>query len=545
MKQTVSIVIPVYNEVSRLFDGLREIIKYIKKDRQVQYEILLVDDGSDTPIHTLLLSSSLKKDVELLIQSKQLRLLRIPRNIGKGGALKEGILRANGAYIVFTDIDCSVPMSYLPLLVQTLNSYDVAIGSRRLPDSHIIVHQPLLRETAGRIYTSLVNILLGVKVHDVTCGFKGFKKQAAYRLFSQLQVRRWSFDAEVLYRARGLQMKIKEVPVAWSNKVGSRVKLRDTLSSFIDLLSIRFNSSALQQLTKTNVSSVAFVCDHCDQKTFTFLFDHHQNWKVQRCTVCGLTQVIPRPTTKEVAALYANDEDHFEPYVDQLPVHQQYFREKLKQIFFIIQNSKSTIQRLSLLDIGCLTGVLLEEAQRLGVKVVGVDISKDAVAYCKNRGIEAFHGTAVEYAKKYPSKKFDIVTAFEIIEHEYSPKMLVETISTLLKPQGIVAISTPNHGSIWRKLMGKYWPGYTHKEHLYFFDPQSLRNTLEQAGFEVVLLHTNDARPFPLSFMFTRGADYLPVGKKMFKVIGKLLEPIPLKNPFNPWDDLLILGRKK
>jgi hypothetical protein len=114
----------------------------------------------------------------------------------------------------------------------------------------------------------------------------------------------------------------------------------------------------------------------------------------------------------------------------------------------------------------------------------------------------------------------------------------------MLQPGGVVAISTPNHGSWWRVIMGKHWPGYTHKEHLYFFDPYSLKKVVEQAGFEVVVIKTNDARPFPLSFLFTRGADYTPIGKSIFRLIGTLLKPLPLTNPINPWDDLLIIGRK-
>lgn len=292
-------------------------------------------------------------------------------------------------------------------------------------------------------------------------------------------------------------------------------------------------------------------CDLCKSVEFQFLFDHHQQWKVQQCRRCKLTQIIPRPSKKEVSTLYEGDESHFEPYIDQLPVHQSYFRQKLSFLaaelkIKRIKRPKSNFQgqAFSLLDIGCLTGVLLGEAIHLGIKATGVDISLDAVSYCKKKGYQAYHGTIAEYVKKYPQKRFDAVTAFEIIEHEYSPFTMAKTMHAALKDGGLAIATTPNHGSWWRKVMGKYWPGYTHKEHLYFFDMDSLRQVFLRAGFSDVSVRRDQSRPFPLSFLFTRGADYVPFGKGFFRLIGTLLKPLPLINPINPWDDIIVIARK-
>ena len=106
-------------------------------------------------------------------------------------------------------------------------------------------------------------------------------------------------------------------------------------------------------------------CDVCGKDLFAFLFDHHYEWKVQRCVTCGLVQVIPRPTEKEVAHLYHDDFDHFQPYLDQLSVHRKYFNRKITQISAILA-SKITQER-TILDIGCAMGVLLEEAKKRGL----------------------------------------------------------------------------------------------------------------------------------------------------------------------------------
>lgn len=289
-------------------------------------------------------------------------------------------------------------------------------------------------------------------------------------------------------------------------------------------------------------------CDLCRHQTFRFLFNHHHNWKVEQCSSCGLTQIIPRPTRREVEQLYENDESHFDPYIDQRTVHEAYFREELIKIMEIIHSdSKTTKQKMSfssLLDIGCLTGVLLGEAAKMGIDATGVDISLDAVRYCKKQGYKAFHGTIKEYAKKFPKKRYDVISAFEIIEHEYSPLTLAKTMYAMLRTGGVAVATTPNHGGNWRKMMGKYWPGYTHTEHLYFFDLDSLKKVFEEAGFSSVDVRHDTSRPFPLSFLFTRGADYVPFGKGILRFIGSMLKPLPLKNPINPWDDIIVTAVK-
>jgi dolichyl-phosphate beta-glucosyltransferase len=240
MKYAFSIVVPVYNETSRLLDGFRQISDAVRKQK-TSVELILVDDGSDVSTEEYLRSSSLKRRVNEMKRNKQLFFIRLPENRGKGAAITQGMLEAKGTHILFTDIDCSVPMTFIPDLLASLNVHDVAIGSRRLPDSVIVVHQPFIRETAGKIYTFLSNWICQLHVSDATCGFKAFKRNAAKKIFSQITVKRWSFDAEVLFIARKQALLIAEVPVSWTNKTGSRVKARDSIQSFWELCVIKWN----------------------------------------------------------------------------------------------------------------------------------------------------------------------------------------------------------------------------------------------------------------------------------------------------------------
>jgi len=245
-----------------------------------------------------------------------------------------------------------------------------------------------------------------------------------------------------------------------------------------------------------------------------------------RCSFCGLVQVVPMLTSKEIAKLYHEDFDHFTPYLEQIDVHREYFKKKVQEI-------KKTG---SLLDIGCAMGALLEEAQKQGMKAMGVDISQDAVSYCREKGLDV--------SVTWPKKMFDVVTVFQIIEHERDPLGFMRRVYKLLKKGGMVMLATPNHGGFWRKIMGKYWVGFTHPEHVVLLDFQSMRYLLEKVGFHDIDIQRDSPRPFPLSFAFTRAADYFPMFAWFLKPIGKFLDRYKFINPINPWDDMIVYAKK-
>ena len=260
-----------------------------------------------------------------------------------------------------------------------------------------------------------------------------------------------------------------------------------------------------------------------------------------RCNVCGLVQVVPMPSAAEIGELYDEDFDHFEPYIDQLAVHHAYFKKKVEEINSRIKASKR--QSVRLLDIGCLTGVLLEEAQKKGWKADGIDISRDAVTYCKKHNLTAYYGT-VYTAKQARENTYDVITAFQIIEHERDPVRMMRRVYKLLKKGGMVILATPNYGGFWRKVMGKRWFGFAHPEHVVLLDFNSMRKLLEKTGFRDIEVRADTPRPFPLSFAFTRGADYFPWAAWILKPIGKLLDHFDIRNPINPWDDMIAFARK-
>ena len=233
MRETyLSLVIPAYNEEKRLPNTLGIVNEYFK-GKSYNYEIIVVDGGS------LDRTSKITKEFQKV--NPRIKLIRLPKNQGKGFHVRTGILNSYGKYIIFADADSSIPVYELEKLLYYLeNNYDLAIGSRRLIESTIVQPQNWLRRQMGKIYNKFTKLIGLKKIKDVPCGFKGFKKESAKRIFSKIKLSGFSFDAEVLYLAQKFNYKIKEVPIEWKHSAGSKVRLwSDPFLMTIDLIKIK------------------------------------------------------------------------------------------------------------------------------------------------------------------------------------------------------------------------------------------------------------------------------------------------------------------
>jgi dolichyl-phosphate beta-glucosyltransferase len=173
-----------------------------------------------------------------------LRLLGHSPNRGKGFALRGGMLEAEGEYVLFSDADLSTPIEELDrFLVRLEQGSPVVIGTRKHREAEIMKRQPIWRETMGKIFTGISNLVLGLHVSDFTCGFKAFHRAAARRLFGTQKIDRWAFDSEILFLARRYGYPVTEIAVRWINSPDSKVRvLRDSVTSFLALFKIRWNA---------------------------------------------------------------------------------------------------------------------------------------------------------------------------------------------------------------------------------------------------------------------------------------------------------------
>ena len=230
----LSVVIPVYNEASRIPSTLRRVLEYLER-RPETCEVVVVDDGSADDTVAL---------VEKVCQEERsVRLLRNPGNCGKGYAVRNGMGQARGEYLLFSDADLSAPIAELDRLLEPLQSgYDVVIGSRALRPEWIHPRQTRLREVAGRTFNVCTRGITSLDFRDTQCGFKAFRRRAAQAIFSCQKIPGFGFDVEVLYLARKFGYRVLEVPVHWSHDTRTKMHpFRDGPRMFLDLLRIRWN----------------------------------------------------------------------------------------------------------------------------------------------------------------------------------------------------------------------------------------------------------------------------------------------------------------
>ena len=161
--------------------------------------------------------------------------------MGKGFSVKEGALSAHGEYIIFTDADLSTPIEEIDKLLKWMEEgYDIVIGSRALAESDIQIHQPWYREKMGKIFNLLVQALALRGIKDTQCGFKGFRKDVAEKIFPLQTINGFGFDVELLYLAKKHGYTIKEIPVRWLNRASSKVNpLTHSSQMFLDIIRIR------------------------------------------------------------------------------------------------------------------------------------------------------------------------------------------------------------------------------------------------------------------------------------------------------------------
>jgi len=236
----LSIIIPAYNEEKRLGKTLETILNYLKK-KGYSYEIIIVNDGST--------DGTVDIAQEFIKFDSNMKIINNDKNMGKGYSVKRGVLEASGEYILFTDSDLSTPIEEFKKLLTPLESgYDIAIGSRSMKESNVVVHQPFYREIIGKIFNKLVKAFVVKGFIDTQCGFKLFKKDAAKNIFNNQKLNGFSFDVEILYLAIKDNLKIKEVPIKWFNSPKSHVSLvGSSYRMFMELLKIkRIHSKTLQ-----------------------------------------------------------------------------------------------------------------------------------------------------------------------------------------------------------------------------------------------------------------------------------------------------------
>jgi dolichyl-phosphate beta-glucosyltransferase len=230
-----SIVIPAYNENSRIPAALKSVVSCIRA-RRWDAEVLVVDDGStDTTAEVVR---------EFARSAPEVQLLENPGNRGKGYSVRNGMLHARGEVLLFTDADLSAPIEEAERLFAAIRGgAEIAIGSRWLERKRQLQRQPLYRQFFGRCFNLFIRTVMGLPFADTQCGFKAFTRTAARTVFQLQTIERWGFDPEILFIALKRGFWIIEVPVSWGHDERSRISyLRDGIRMLEDVVLVRWNA---------------------------------------------------------------------------------------------------------------------------------------------------------------------------------------------------------------------------------------------------------------------------------------------------------------
>ncbi len=240
----LSVIIPAYNEERRLPATLSSVYGYLEKTLKETgrtYEILVVDDGShDGTCEVVEEFARHQVESENEGEQEKIRLVSYAPNQGKGFAVRTGMLKARGDYLLMNDADGSSPIEEVERLLEGMKpDYKVVIGSRAKEDPTAKVNALFYRKYIGNTFNLIVQSLLLPGVKDTQCGFKLFERNAAQDIFSVARLNGYAFDVELLYIARLRGYKLHEVAINWNNMEGSKVNvLTDSPRMLMEVLGI-------------------------------------------------------------------------------------------------------------------------------------------------------------------------------------------------------------------------------------------------------------------------------------------------------------------
>ena len=238
MALTLSVIIPAYNEATRIGKTLRTILDYLE-EQPGESELIVADDGSrdgTRGVSEEIFASRTGGRVEA-------RVIGEGVNRGKGYVVRAGLLAARAPVALFSDADLSTPITETPKLVEPIRAgqYDVVFGSRALDRSLIGVHQPWRREQSGRVFNLVMRALTGLPFWDTQCGFKAFRMDVCRPVVEGALIDRFGFDVELLHVAHRAGLRLLERAVRWDDVEGSKVSFRTGLHGFGELREVRRN----------------------------------------------------------------------------------------------------------------------------------------------------------------------------------------------------------------------------------------------------------------------------------------------------------------
>jgi dolichol-phosphate mannosyltransferase len=237
----LSFVIPAYNEEDSIETALGTLDEVVK-DRKLQYEIVVVDDGSK--------DKTLSRAIKYARRNGHVKVVSYTKNEGKGHAVRTGFMQTKGEVVVFADSDMDIDLAIVSKYVDALEHGDIVIASKWHPDS--VVNMALTRRILSHGFNVLVRLLTGAKLRDTQVGLKAMRKSALTNIFPRLCVKRYAFDVELLAVASLYGLKIVQMPAQL--RIRESFRLTEVLKMFQDLLGIAYRLKITHWYQRTLVN---------------------------------------------------------------------------------------------------------------------------------------------------------------------------------------------------------------------------------------------------------------------------------------------------
>ena len=385
-----SIVVPMFQEAGRI----GRTVRVLAAGPLAGAQLLFVDDGSTDATVQVLRSA-------LSATSLDATVLVLPRNLGKGAAVRTGVLAATGDVVAFVDADLSSPPEAVVEVCRAVEAgAQVAVASRGHALSDLVVRQPGSREAAGKSFNRLLRRLGLTTLPDTQCGLKAFDRASARALFEPLRTRRFAFDVEVLARAERLGLRTVVLPTRWAHVDESRVSpVRDGARMALDAVRIA-------RARPDRVVAPAGHAGGSGMSAATFDVMH----RVER--------------------------EHW------------WFAAKRA---LVVQALQGDGPRGLAVDVGCGTGAVLDELAALGFRrVLGTDLDPHALRLTATR-LPGGAGVAraVAEALPLPTGTVDVLSSLDVVEHLADDVLALREYARVLRPGGRLLLAVPAYAWAW------------------------------------------------------------------------------------------------
>jgi len=234
----VSVILPAYKEESTIGEAIKR-VDYVLKETGFDYEIIVVDDGSD--------DATKDKALRCARNNSHVKVVSHPNNMGKGAAVRTGFSHSTGDLVAFMDSDLEIDPKPLQMYFRVLEDADIAIGSKWHPQSK--VKTPFIRKFLSRSFYALARLLVGVNASDTQVGLKAFRREALEKILRVQLVKRYAFDVELLAVASLLNLKIVELPV--NMHLAAKFSLIEIFRMLRELLGIAYRLRLLKWYQKS------------------------------------------------------------------------------------------------------------------------------------------------------------------------------------------------------------------------------------------------------------------------------------------------------